>query len=257
MDITIKKARFEDIKEKLLTSINDQCSYIDSFLEEHILKSEHYEILSGSKQIGYFSIFENNLLTQFYLDSEFRGNAQEIFDRIKRYENIQKAFVPTSDEFFLSHAFDYSKRIDPQAYFFKDSKVVPEDDKLLVNFECKLASNVDIDFIVEKSADFFDNLSNRIENNEIYIGFLNNNPVSFGLIEKSILYSDVASIGMYSIPEKRQSGVGRNTLLKLKEICYNQGITPIAGCWYYNHNSKKTLESAGMFSQTRLLVITI
>ena len=27
----------------------------------------------------------------------------------------------------------------------------------------------------------------------------------------------------------------------------------IAGCWYYNHTSKKTLEKAGMLTQTRLL----
>jgi hypothetical protein len=36
-------------------------------------------------------------------------------------------------------------------------------------------------------------------------------------------------------------------------ICAQQGRRPIAGCWYYNHLSKKTLEKAGLFSQTRLL----
>jgi hypothetical protein len=30
---------------------------------------------------------------------------------------------------------------------------------------------------------------------------------------------------------------------------------PIPGCWNYNHNSKRTLESAGYASNTRLLRI--
>ena len=34
--------------------------------------------------------------------------------------------------------------------------------------------------------------------------------------------------------------------------CRASGLTPIAGCYYYNHNSKKTLEKAGMYSKTRL-----
>jgi hypothetical protein len=29
-----------------------------------------------------------------------------------------------------------------------------------------------------------------------------------------------------------------------------------SGCWYYNHNSRKTIESAGRYSRTRLLNVT-
>ncbi|WP_181153121.1 hypothetical protein [Paenibacillus sp. AR247] len=32
-----------------------------------------------------------------------------------------------------------------------------------------------------------------------------------------------------------------------------QGIRPLSGCWYYNEASKRTLESAGMVTRTRLL----
>ncbi len=37
--------------------------------------------------------------------------------------------------------------------------------------------------------------------------------------------------------------------------CRQKELHPIAGCWYYNHNSKKTLERAGMVTQTRLLKV--
>lgn len=254
MDIKIKKSNFEKIKERMLNNINDRISYFDSFLEERILKSEHYEILFESEQIGYFSIFDSNLLTQFFLDKEFRNISQEVFDKIRRFENVQKAFVPTSDEFFLSHVIDYSRKIESQAYFFKDSKRKISENKIFSNFFCKLALQKNIELIKRETGDFFDDIIKQVEKQQIYICYKDEIVVSFGIIEKSKLYENVASIGMFTVSENRQCGIGRNTLIKLKEICYQEDLIPIAGCWYYNHNSKKTLESAGMFSQSRLLV---
>ncbi len=253
MNIKIQKSSFEKIKERLWKNINDRTTYFDSFLEDHIMKSNHYQVLADSNQIGYFSIFENNLLTQFYLDNDYRHISQEVFDKVKRFEYIEKAYVPTSDEFFLSHVFDYSKKIDTQAYFFKDSERAIAADKILDGFNISLGHQEDIELIKAKSGKFFDDVEKQVEGQEIYIGYIDDTIVSFGIIEKSNLYNNVASIGMFTIPGDRQSGIGRNTLLRLKGLCYENGITPIAGCWYYNHNSKKTLESAGMFSQTRLL----
>jgi hypothetical protein len=53
--------------------------------------------------------------------------------------------------------------------------------------------------------------------------------------------------------EYRQKGYGANILNGLKNIVKTKGLIPISGCWYYNHNSKKTMESAGAYSRTRLL----
>ena len=257
MNVRILKCSFEKIKDKMMTSLNDHVSYFDSFLEDHIIKSEHYEILNDLEQIGYFSIFDKSLLTQFYLDKNFRGCSQEIFDKIRRYEEIQKAFVSTGDEFFLTHVIDYSQKIEPQAYFFKDIKTEMSEDKILNDFTCRLAVQQDIELIKEKTGDFFDDVIKQVQNKEIYIGYKDEEIVSFGIIEKSKIYRNVASIGMYTVSENRQCGIGRNTLIRLKEICYQEDIIPIAGCWYYNHNSKKTLQSAGMVPQSRLLVAKI
>ena len=79
--------------------------------------------------------------------------------------------------------------------------------------------------------------------------------VSFGTIEKSKVYEDIVSIGVFTSKGFRQKEMGRNTPLFLKRECYQNKLRPIAGYWYYNHNSKKTLESAGMFTQTRSLKI--
>ena len=62
--------------------------------------------------------------------------------------------------------------------------------------------------------------------------------------------------GMFSKEDKRRNGVGRSIIIHLKSICHEMGVTPVPGCWYYNINSKKTLESAGYISKSKLLRFT-
>ena len=74
-----------------------------------------------------------------------------------------------------------------------------------------------------------------------------------GFFNQLKLIPGAASIGMSVHPDYRQRGVGRSIIMHLADICRGKGITPNCGCWYYNHNSKATLESAGFVSKTRLL----
>ncbi|MFN8540183.1 MAG: hypothetical protein U0232_22225 [Thermomicrobiales bacterium] len=69
------------------------------------------------------------------------------------------------------------------------------------------------------------------------------------------MYEATASIGMFVIERFRREGAGTATILCCKEECRRRGFRPIAGCWYYNHRSKRTLEQAGMFAGTRLLKV--
>jgi hypothetical protein len=79
--------------------------------------------------------------------------------------------------------------------------------------------------------------------------------VGFGLLMKNILLENFADIGMYTIPIYRNKGYGKLTIQSLINECLRNDLIVIAGCWYYNHNSKKTLESSGMSTKTRLLKI--
>jgi GNAT superfamily N-acetyltransferase len=72
---------------------------------------------------------------------------------------------------------------------------------------------------------------------------------------RSRFLRDVASIGMYTIEPFRGTGVGTATIRLLIVECRRRGLRAAAGCWYYNHLSKRTLECAGMVTQTRLLKI--
>ncbi len=253
MTITTRRCSFDAIRTSVLTHINSLPSPIDSYVEDHILRSTHHEIRQSSETIGYFSIFERRTLTGFYLERPYRNLGQSVFAMVKHYEELQNALVPTCDEILLSHAFDECKRFETQAYLFQDSLEAVPNEEILKEFSCRIADDRDITYIKEKTGKFFEYLERQITSKEIYIGQIERNPVSFGVMERSKLYNNAASIGMFTIDEFRQQGIGRSTLLWLKNECYQNGLKPVAGCWYYNHYSKKTLESAGMFTQTRIL----
>ncbi|MDQ8736946.1 GNAT family N-acetyltransferase [Paenibacillus sp. LHD-38] len=77
--------------------------------------------------------------------------------------------------------------------------------------------------------------------------------LGIGLVENSKMLKGLASIGMLTNEAYRKQGIGRVIILQLRKWCEKQGIKPVCGCWYYNEASKRTLESAGMVTKTRLL----
>jgi RimJ/RimL family protein N-acetyltransferase len=79
--------------------------------------------------------------------------------------------------------------------------------------------------------------------------------VGFGIMAKSDFQRGVASIGMFTLAPLRGAGVGTATIALLIEECSRRGMRAVAGCWYYNHPSKRTLERAGMTTKTRLLKV--
>lgn len=58
---------------------------------------------------------------------------------------------------------------------------------------------------------------------------------------------------MFTSEPFRGSGVATATIALLLARCQSEGLRAVAGCWYYNHASKRTLERAGMVSTTRQL----
>jgi len=117
----------------------------------------------------------------------------------------------------------------------------------------KRAAATDEDVIREQSGDLFGDVRTRIERGELFLTDRAGACVGFGVMARSQFLHGVASIGMFTLEPFRCTGVGAATIRLLIDECSQRGMRAVAGCWYYNHASKRTLERAGMISRTRLL----
>lgn len=222
------------------------------------MKAEFYEINIGNKSVGYFSIFNNDKITQFYVMDEYLNLTQQIFKEALDNYSIKTAFVSTSDQLFLSLCLDFHKKIELQAYFFKDIAMrnvrKPEYGR-----EClSLVKSNELDEINKKTSGFFNDVSMLdIEKGivKMYRLYANDKVLGYGIIVPNKLLTQYWACGIITLENERQKGVGRSIQIHLGAICRENGYIPISGCWYHNHLSKKTIESAGRYSKTRLLNI--
>jgi len=254
MNIRFEHIDLAEIKPVLTAHLLTLSSPVDSYWEDHILQSRHYRILADGAGVGWTAIHNKSLITHFSMAAPHRHLGQRIFAQVRKLEKAREAYVPTCDEFFLAHALDEYRLLEKQAYFFQtrpDAQRPPSPPGLAH----RLARSADIEQITALTGDFFDRIEWRVADGQLYVAERNGEPVGFGVIERSTLYPAAASIGMITAEAHRSQGVGTAIIAALLDTCERQQLTAIAGCWYYNHLSKKTLEKAGMYTQTRLLKI--
>lgn len=225
---------------------------IDAFLEEHILGSEALRIVVDGAPAGIAAIHGESLITCFAPEPRVLQHGQAMYHALRPTGQVAAAFVPTCDEVFLAHALDDMRELRKQAYFFALGLDVPP---VADGWTPAPATADDAAFIREVSGDFSEPVERRIETGELFLMLGSDERVGVGNMERSTLYDAVASIGMLAVEQSRRGGVGAATIGMLVRGCQRRGITPIAGCWYYNHRSKRTLERAGLVATTRLLRI--
>lgn len=252
MQVSFARAALSEVEGDLRRHLQALPGPIDSFLEDHVRASSHHMIRVGGERAGLCSVHEGRLLTHFSLDRAFLRCGQAAFQAARRLENVGAALVPTCDELFLSHALDDYRQLLKQAYFFEAG---PSSGAVDAAGEVALRSAAAADeaAIRQHSGDFFGDVAPRIERGELFVTERAGAPVGYGIMENSKLLPDVASIGMFTLEAVRGTGVATATISLLIQECARRGIRPVAGCWYYNHSSKRALERAGMVTRTRLL----
>jgi RimJ/RimL family protein N-acetyltransferase len=254
MEIGFRPVELSEIDADVRAHLAAQTGRIDSFLEGKMRESRHYRIALGGADAGFASIHGGSLITQFALAPPFRAQGQQVFRELRRMERVGSAFVPTCDEFYLVHALDDYRQLAKQAYFFVERPdLAPLPDPARVRQTAATAA--DAGMIRAESGDFCDPIAERIGRRELYLTRRDGETAGIGIIERSAYYNDVASVGMFTLEPFRGSGIGTATIRLMIEVAHAEGRRAVAGCWYYNHGSKRTLERAGLSSPTRLLKI--
>ncbi len=255
MQPSFHEVELDEIRDEIRAHLSALPGPVDSFVEGHITGASHYRIVVSGEAAGFASIHGSKLITQFSLRPGYQRFGQTAFLGLRRMETVGAAFVPTCDEFFLAHALDDYRQLFKQAYLFVAAapgaggtrKRAPD------GYALRPAEAAEIAFIRERTSGFFEDLERHIRARELFVVSRGEAPVGFGVVERSELMPGNASIGMYTIETFRRTGVGAATIALLLDACAAEGLRPIAGCWYYNHVSKRALERAGMVSPARLL----
>jgi hypothetical protein len=230
----------------------------DDFWEAHILGAAPYVIRIGGRTAGFFTLWEKKKLTSFYLGADFLPLAQPVFRRILAEYGVRTAFAATCDEALLSLCLDFHSRIEPQAYFF-DGTVPHAVRPPEYSRECiHPVAPQELPAVKGLTGDFFDFLSERDLTDgraALYRLEERGELLGFGIIVPNRLAARYHACGMITLANRRRKGAGRSIQIHLGDICRENGAVPVSGCWYQNLPSKKTIESAGRYSKTRLLNI--
>ena len=248
---------FEALRPMIQKNVEENRVTVDSFWEQHIIESNHYAIQDGAETVGYFCIHNAKTITGFYLKESHVQHGKALFEQIKRYEQVTNAMVATGDEIFLSHCVDTYARVEKQAFFSIYRDEVPSGfQRIPLEFR-RVACVADLE-LLKLAGDFFaeeplDKIFDEGFHYRIYTVYDQEVLVGFGVVETGRVLPGIASIGMYVMEDKRRMGYAKNILRQLCEMMTAEGYSCRSGCWYYNHNSLKSMESAGAYSKTRLL----
>ncbi|MGL4990676.1 MAG: GNAT family N-acetyltransferase [Sarcina sp.] len=251
MSIEFIKTDFSTLEDLVSHYYTSNDILIDSYLENLILKSNHYKIKLEDKIIGFCAVHEKHTLVLFNVDLHYAKFSQEIFFKACKLEFVNSALVSTSDEFFFSHALDNFDKFEREAYFTRSNNQHLENSSSLT---LSYASAEDEDLINELSENHYaKTLKKEISEERFFIAKKNKVIIGFGHLEHGVIAKDKVSIGMYVCEAHRNRGYGTDILVELKKLVLTFDKEPIAGCWYLNHNSLKTQIKAGQYTQTRMI----
>jgi hypothetical protein len=227
----------------------------DDFLEAHILSSKIYTVTLGGQPAGFFGVLDQ-LLTIFYVTDLYFNQARAVFEKIKAETHVTEAFIPTTDLGALSVALESYKEIQIQALHFTHTKraVRPAE---FGRDQLRLATLADLTSVQALAGDFLEDYEQSIKNEEIYLLEDQGELLGLGVLVQNQIMKNVIGTGMFAREDRRGQGIGRSIILHLKDIVIRRGKIPVPGCWYYNTNSRRTLESAGYITQSKLLRIVL
>lgn len=252
------KTNIFEIKNLMVEYIDTLTGIMDDFVERHILEADCYLININEETVGFFTIFkelDDMKITSFFLKQDFYGYAQDIFKDVLTAFEVKTAYVLTCDELFLSLCLDNHKEIKLQAYMFNGTLKI---DKKEQQYDRSCLTKVlkdELETVRNLTGDFFDDFTTDEFNKSYYLFCIKENetPLGYGVIVPNKIQKGYWACGMITLEEHRKKGVGRSIQIHLADICRENNAIPISGCWYYNHLSKKTIESAGRYTKTRLL----
>lgn len=255
--ITVQATTFAEAKEDY-RRYTEALRLVDTYWEDLIVDGEVYRIEVDGRRAGFCTLYaqpdreEYGFLTSFYLYPEMLRYAKAAFHILLEQFRPRGAYVVSGDEVLLSLCAERQKKLLMQAYFFDYRPQEPLQPAAYPAEQVRLATEADVDDLT--ASGFYHSVALDDPENRLYV--LRDEAGEYlgtGHIARLALDRSYGAVGMCTAPAHRQKGVGRSIILALTRIVLQEGLTPIAGCNWYNHASRATLESCGFSSTTRFL----
>ncbi len=244
---TLTTSTLREITSILASHKDHLVQPLDSYCENKLEESTIYRIAYDGADIGYAGIIKEELWYFHILPACFRHGPAALEYCIKE-KSINTVNILTQDPLLLSLIVEWDYKVEMEACYFIDSGRVQKPQAEAGKGSFRTAGPSDIPAIVKETGDFFDKLEQRIKAETIFVLEDGNDLLGCGIVERGRLFSDCVSIGMITCREHRKKGVAQTILWHLKEWAYSKGLIPVAGCWYYNVISRRSLEAAGMLA---------
>ena len=232
----------------------------DGFHNSMLLEGEPYMILLDETVTGFFSVGTSwdggRMLRGFYIVPSKRNASITIFNKVVEDFVIEAVLVASNDSHLIGLAFEkmnaLKTSLDMQAFNF-------------VYGEPSREPEYGMDSIVEVSPNEYEHMnvltegqwedSFGDENFKFYALKQKDEILGYGSIGRFNYNSKNADIGNFTLLQHRRKGVGRSLIINLSKIAIEQGLIPVAGCWYGNNESIATLTSSGYIPENGIFYV--
>lgn len=256
--VTFEKAEKTKL-DLLIKEHMDTLAYpLDSYMENKLLKGDFYGIHREGKTIGY-CVIKEEILWYFYITKEFFLQSGDILQQLLDHFQIEKVTAITSDSLLLSILTDFETELINKegCYFIDKGPGKRPANKALENSTFRLAEEKDILNFAQWTKDFYKKPKETVQKKALYLLEENGEILGCGNFVKGNLFTDCVSIGMITKTEHRGKGVAKEILYQLKQVAYKQGLKPVAGCWYYNTLSRKSLEGVNLLATSKEVLLKV
>jgi RimJ/RimL family protein N-acetyltransferase len=215
----------------------------DDYIEDMLVVGTHVNVLLDDTIIGVFAINQEHKLLCIVLEGRYSQYYEDVFDQAIIYGKVSGILTSTNDPLMMASIIRRNIPFQKQAYNFVLKKEPTQSPRIL---EYRLAKEEDAEALEELFKDFFQEYKELAKKHALYIGSLQGKIISLGHIKHHTLSKDTVSIGMIVREDERRKGYATDTISFLIQEGLRRKTTIQAGCWYYNHGSKKTLTKAGL-----------
>lgn len=229
--------------------------------------SKHYGFYEQKALVGYCCINGEGFMLQFYLASDAKTDAKELFTLIAEQNSavigeVRGAFVSTAEPQYMSLCLDNSSVVTVNALMYKQAK--GSTTSKATEFELTLAQPEQLTQFVEFAATnigapeawltgYFTNLISRKE----LFGYWNDSELlATGECRLFDEYqTEFADLGMIVAQSQRGKGIATQVLHWLVNSANQRGLTPICSTESGNIGAQKAIKRAGLLPLNRIVLL--